>query len=483
MSMSTLHSWLYAHTDARALAIFRIIFGVLMFQEILGYIDMGLVEQGLLAPKLLFPYDGFEWVKPMGLPAMKGLLVAMAVAALLIVVGLFHRWAAGFFAVGFLYIVLMERSYWNNHLYLFVLLAFLVAITPASRTWSLQRALFGKQEPRTAPRWAWLILRVQVVIVYFYGGLAKMTPDWFGRGEPVRSMLKAFAEKGHSEVFWTSEPVVLVFLAGGLLFDLAVGPLLWWKRTRLYTIPFVVLFNTTNHFVFDDIGVFPLFMLLATVLFFDPEEIAALLDRVFGKARSAKPAKKGRDQEQQEALATTPKPLVTALLGGYLAFQLLFPLRWTVWPGYPDWTSITQRFSWRMKATSRSPQIVAFFVEDVRSGQVHPVQVTNYINTHQQRVLAYDPRMCVRFAHWMKGEAARLGMEEVRVTSRIIISYNGRPYRYLWPVDQDLSAVQMDLRRPDAWVPPLEAPHLELDAEDLANMRRWKATHGASLGQ
>ena len=166
---------------------------------------------------------------------------------------------------------------------------------------------------------------MQVVIVYFYGGIAKLNADWLGRMEPMRSALETAAKGNALEDLLTSNPLLWTFTYGGVLFDLLIGPLLWWKRTRMYALPLVFFFNVSNHFLFDDIGVFPFFMMAATILFFDPEEIARFLGarKELGRRRIEKTT--GEDRRW--------RPVITPVLVLYLVFQLLFPLRWLVLPG------------------------------------------------------------------------------------------------------------------------------------------------------
>ncbi|MBK9273629.1 MAG: HTTM domain-containing protein [Flavobacteriales bacterium] len=467
--MTAISRWtdrLFEHTDARALALLRILMGGLLFYEMSYYHSIRLVDMGLVGPKVLFPYEGFTWVRPFGKAAMDAILATMAFSRLAIAAGLLYRVATVLFFAGFTYVLLLDRCIYNNHFYLFALLAFLFTLIPAHRAWSLDRLLFkARMTSTTVPRWCWWALRLQVVIVYFYGGIAKMNPDWLVHMQPMRSALEAAARGGALEGLLTSMPVVAFFTYGGLLFDLAVGPLLWWKRSRRYILPFVLLFNLTNHLLFDDIGVFPFFMIAATILFFDPEEVAAFLDRRGVRSGGAPSA----------PASPAVRGTVLALLAGYFTFQLLFPLRWLLLPGDVDWTSIGQRFSWRMKVSTRDPLRIAYFVHD-EQGNKRPVALDRFINNMQANVSAYDPRVAVRFARWMKEEMARRGFPNVRVTSEIIIRHNGRPARYLFPPDEDLAAIQPDLGHPERWVPPLEpGPEHRVPPSELERIRREAA--------
>ena len=65
------------------------------------------------------------------------------------------------------------------------LLALLLSVMPAERAFSLDRMRHPSM-PAIVPRWNVLLLRVQLFIVYFYGAIAKLNPDWL-RGEPMYS--------------------------------------------------------------------------------------------------------------------------------------------------------------------------------------------------------------------------------------------------------------------------------------------------------
>ncbi|MCB0792224.1 MAG: HTTM domain-containing protein [Flavobacteriales bacterium] len=470
--MSRFLADLHRLTDARALALFRILFGVLMFYEINFYFGIHLVDMGLVGPKYLFKYEGFSWVAPLGRDTMAAILGGLAAAALMIAVGLLYRLAIVYFLLGYTYIFLIDKGYYNNHFYLFVLLSFLMSLAPASRAWSLDRVVFKRWMRRDrVPYWTWIALRAQVVIVYFFGGIAKLNADWLLHQEPMRTVLAETMKGGALADLALSTPVVAFFTYGGVLFDLLIGPLLWWKRTRKYALPFVLLFNLTNHNLFDDIGVFPFFMIAATVLFFDPEEIARW---VGGRRKAA--ARKGRGAAAEAVETVEPRmwwPLVNALLAVYFVFQLFFPLRWLVRSGDPDWHTIAQRFSWRMKISTRLPLQVDFFVRDDDTGLKRPVQLDRFINNMQAQLCVFDPRASVQFAHWLKEEMQRRGMKNVRITAEIVISHNGRPYRYLWPTDLDLSVVRIDLDHPEDWVPdPEGGPAYALPPGKLDELRR-----------
>src|SRR5260221_13981818 len=85
-----------------------------------------------------------------------------------------------FFFMDF-YFLLLDKSYYNNHMSLYSLLGLLFSLAEETKR---------KDGVITVPNWVLRIMQFQIVVVYFYGGLAKINPDWIFRHEPVLSILK-----------------------------------------------------------------------------------------------------------------------------------------------------------------------------------------------------------------------------------------------------------------------------------------------------
>ncbi|MBK9335870.1 MAG: HTTM domain-containing protein [Lewinellaceae bacterium] len=101
--------WLSAPVDGNVLGLFRWVFGLFMAYEAFVYYSMGLIEQGFLAPQILFKFDGFGWVHPLPAPAMYAVLAAMGLFALLVAAGVWFRWACWGLALTYTYIFLLEK--------------------------------------------------------------------------------------------------------------------------------------------------------------------------------------------------------------------------------------------------------------------------------------------------------------------------------------------------------------------------------------
>jgi hypothetical protein len=107
----------------------------------------------------------------------------LGVLALFIAIGLFYRVSAPLFFLGWTYIFLLDEAQWVNHTYLISLFSFLLIFAPANRAFSADAWLNPKRRSQTAPAWTLWLLRAQMGVVYFFAGVAKISPDWLD-GEP-----------------------------------------------------------------------------------------------------------------------------------------------------------------------------------------------------------------------------------------------------------------------------------------------------------
>ncbi len=336
------------------------------------------------------PYPGFEWLHPWHEPLMTWHVVAMGVAGLLLTVGWFTRAASIASFLGWTYVALLEEAQYNNHYYLLSILVLLLSFMPTGRCWSVDRWLrHGEASasyggPDDVPFWTLFLLRGQLLLVYFYGGVAKLSYEWLSSAEPVRSTLAepVILAPLHgwltSEVIarlhaWISQPEVAFGVAYvGTVFDLLIGLLLLVRRTRILGVVLMCVFHGLNHWLlFDDIGWFPLLGITSMTIFLEPDwprRVARWLRRpvlarpdvgwllagvvvvpVFGAALGWKLA-----PTQPPRAGPVPLSWVgVALIGLWLAVQAVVPLRHFFIPGNVNWTCEGDRFSWRMKATNK----------------------------------------------------------------------------------------------------------------------------------
>ncbi len=267
-----LHRWkqyLLQPVDGASLAAFRVLFGIMMVADLVRYYHYDWIGALYVTPQFHFTYPFFGFIRPWPDDLMYLHFFLMGVLALLIVLGLFYRAAAVLFFLSFSYVFLLDMAYYLNHFYLIVLLSFILVFVPANRVASLDKRWFSKHTSSTVPFWSLFLVRSQLFIVYFFGGVAKLNSDWL-QGEPVRMWLANRTDFPLIGGYFTQEWAVYFFAYGGLLFDLGIGFLLILKRTRVFALFMAIVFHFLNSQLFL-IGIFPSLMMAATLIFAEPD--------------------------------------------------------------------------------------------------------------------------------------------------------------------------------------------------------------------
>jgi len=423
---------LLGRIDGTSVAIFRIGFGLLLLWELFYFLRIDFVKVFLVDPKIQFTYQYLSFLKPLPKPLLDILIFVLIACCVLIILGRFYKKAMIVFCLGFTYFFLLDKAYYNNHLYLICLILFLMILIPADSRLSFSKK--GAQEKKPTYYYHILILRLQLVIVYFFGGIAKLNMDWLVSQEPVRTMLGAKGAKSFLGDLLTNDVAVYFFTYGGLAFDLIIPFLLLIPRTRIFAVFCALIFNMMNAWLFEDINIFPYFMMLSLILFLDTEKVGRFVrKKLFGKKSAA------HFSSEKGVLA---KPLFV-FLGIFFLIQLLVPFRHLMYKGNVDWTGQGQRFAWRMKIQHRQLEHMEFKVWDLKTKTIYPVEFGVYgLNQDQINVIAYDPSAVVQFAKFLKKHCKEnKGMDEVYVKSKLIVSFNGRPAQPIFGEDVDLASI------------------------------------------
>ncbi len=257
--------------DGASLAVWRMIFGLILLWEVGRYLHPSgrWLERYFLETRLRFGYWPFEWVQPLPAPWLQIAFGLVGLAALLVAIGLYYRASASLLCLGFGYLFLLDKARYLNHLYLVCLLALLMILVPAQRLWSADAWRRPEIRSDVVPRWSLWLLRLQLAIPYLYGGLAKLNADWF-RGEPLRDWLSYRGDFPLLGAYFQREWMVMGVSWSGLLLDLLIVPGLFWKRSRPIAFVAAMAFHLTNARLFS-IGIFPWLMIAASTLFLPPE--------------------------------------------------------------------------------------------------------------------------------------------------------------------------------------------------------------------
>jgi vitamin K-dependent gamma-carboxylase len=434
----------FAPVDNASIVLFRIAFGAVMAWEMYRYYKYGWISSYYIEPQFHFQYYGFGWVRPWPGQGMHIHFAVVALAALGVMAGLWYRVSAAVFFLGFTYVFLLEQAYYLNHFYLITLVSCLLVFIPAHRAWSLDAWRRPAWRSDSAPAWALWLLRLQVGLPYFFGGIAKLNGDWL-RGEPIGSWLADRTDVPVIGRFLDHPWAGHAFAYGGLLLDLGIVPLLMWKRTRPWAFGAALAFHGLNSQLFD-IGIFPWLMIAATLIFFEPDWPRRI--GLLPKARGPRALE-------------TPGPLraglTVAAVAAWLTVQAVVPLRHLLYPGNVSWTEEGHYFSWHMKLRDKEGR-VRFTMTDPSNGHTWEASPQAFLKRRQINKMVGHPDLVLQFAHYLAERGRQVGRPNLQVRVQAMASLNGREAQLMIDPDTDLAVQPRVMWPPATWILPLTQP-------------------------
>ena len=440
LTFERVSNFLFKPIDSASLCLFRIVFGALAFFDVLNnYIYYHLTIDDYSVDKFHFRYIGFEWVKPFPEPLMTFFFIGVMIVALFVLIGLRYRIAATFLAFGYTYLFLLEKSHYLNHGYLFCWLCWLMIFLPAHSDYSLDARLQICNRRTELFLYQLLPLPLLMGVVYFFGGLAKINPDWL-QGLPLRLWLENKAEYPLIGEFLASEFTVWFMAYGGLIFDLSVSFLLLWRRTRVLAFLAALFFHSMNAVVFN-IGIFPYLSLALTALFFPP----SFPRKLFGHVSSQQSAKL-----ISAKLSPSRRRMVLIGITLLIAIHTILPLRHFWFPGNVAWNEFGHRYAWRMMLRSKQG-FGSFTEEDRKTGESRIIYPKKHLSSKQARKMYTHPDMILQFAHFIAEQNRNKG-REVSVYATIMVSLNGRDAKLFTDPTVDLSQENWSYFSPPKWI-------------------------------
>ncbi|MBR9758612.1 MAG: HTTM domain-containing protein [Algicola sp.] len=429
---------LFKHIDNSPLIVFRIIFGLLCFLESVGAIFTGWVKRTLIAPDFTFSFIGLEWLQPLPEHLMYAYYVLMGVFGFCIMLGYKYRLSTLMFTLMWAATYFMQKASYNNHYYLLIILSAIMVFLPANRYLALDAKHNPNIKQLSMPQWCSWVFIIQMFIVYTYGAIAKVYPDWLDTSV-IELMM---ASKKHYYLIGNllQQKWVHYFLAyGGILFDGLVIPLLLFKPTRKLAFFASIFFHLFNSIVFQ-VGIFPYLSLAFALFFFSPETIR----NIFLK-------KKPLYTAGSVIVPAYSKPLI-ALFAIHFLIQLALPLRHHLIKDDVLWTEEGHRMSWRMMLRSKHG-VAQYVVMDKATQKKEPITLSDYLSPKQIRLVSSKPDVIWQFAQHLKKSYAQAG-KDIAVYVECQVSINGKPYKPLVDHNVDLASVKWDPFRHSPWLLP-----------------------------
>jgi vitamin K-dependent gamma-carboxylase len=426
--------------DIASLAAFRAIFGAVMFAGCVRLLASGWISTMYVEPRWLFTYPGFDWVRPWPAWGMYLHYAVLAVLALAIALGAFHRIVTPLFTIGFAYTQLLDITNYLNHHYLVVLLGAQLSLLPANAMWSIDARRRPELRRATVPAWMVWLLRFQIGVVYVFAGLAKCKVDWLVHGQPLNLWLAARTETPIVGALFARPWVAHAMSWAGFLFDTTIVVWLSWRRTRVFAYGAVIAFHGATGYLFN-IGMFPIIMTSSALIFFSPSWPRVLFARL------------GRPLPVPDVMpvpARPPSRLAAVAIGLHVVVQIALPLRHHVYPGPVLWNEDGMRFAWHVLVREKHGDVT--FVAVFRDGARLEIPPRNYLTARQEREMAGQPDMILQLGRHIGRELHARGFRGFQLHAITAVSLNGRAPQAM--VDPAADLLEVSDLGPRTWVLP-----------------------------
>ncbi len=411
------------------------------------FMYLGWIEDHYIKPKFHFKYWGFEWIEPLSSHYLYAIHYLMILASLGVMFAqkTLYKVAAIVLFLCFAYTELIDLTYYLNHYYFVSCVCFLLIFVKSQKPTNPQKppnpqrgdfntnfdtdfnTKVGRFFSGNVPNWCILILKLQISFVYIYAGLAKINYDWLFNALPLKIWLPAHDKMPIIGKIFTWQITPYVFSWVGMLYDCFIVFFLINKKTRFFAYLTVIIFHILTGLLFQ-IGVFPLVMIGATLIFFDWNFLN----------------KNNSYQIDNELLVNTKitvkvvknlyfSPCAMLGLGAFFLFQIIFPLRFLCYENNLFWSEEGYRFSWRVMLMEKAGT-ATFYVKNPLTGKEGIVDNSEFLNSHQEKQMSMQPDMILQFAHFLGNHYQKISKTPNLVPSVRVEAYvtlNGKPSRLL----------------------------------------------------
>jgi vitamin K-dependent gamma-carboxylase len=432
--------FLFKHIDNTGLVLWRVVFGALIALEAFGAITTGWLRRTLVEPQFTFNFIGFDFLQPLPGDGMYYYFILMGIFGLLVMVGYKYRFSMACYALMWTCVYLMQKTSYNNHYYLLMLLCWLMVFLPANRWFSVDAKRNPEVRSLSVPRWTYLVVIFQIWIVYTFAAIAKIYPDWldgtttalFMRGKSDYWLIGPFLQ-----LDWVHYCIAYV----GIFFDSLIIPLLLYKRTRLVAFIISIFFHLFNSIVFQ-IGIFPYMSLAFAFFFFSAETLQK-------RFLPRKPL-----YTLGEVKIPSYKPVLITVFSVYFIIQIGLPLRHWAFQDDVLWTEEGHRLSWRMMLRSKGARLIVYTQEE-GSVEKKPYNYRKLLSSKQERSVKSKPDLLWRLAKEIKKAEAKEG-KNVKVFMDVRLKINDGEYHPFIAPNIPISEVEWQHFRHHDWL--LDSP-------------------------
>ncbi len=438
---SKLNNYMYKETSLAPLVSFRIVFGMLLFYSTFRTYQKGWIKENYIDPKFHFSF--IKGINPLEGNGMYIVFLLLGISAFTIIIGAFYKLSTIVHFSLFSYVELLDKTFYLNHYYLVSLLLFWMIWLPANRWYSIDALLFPKIKKATCKNWQILILKIQLSVVYFFAGIAKINGDWMLRAQPLATWLPGRYQIPLIGNLLQYKLTAFLFSWAGCVYDTTIWFFLWLKKTRFIAYILVIVFHVLTGVLFPRIGMFPYIMITSTIIFFSANSHKKILNVIGAKF-----------PEEINEIKNKSNPFISFFLLIYLAIQFYLPIRHNLYSGNLFWNERGYRFSWRVMLMEKNG-LTNFIVNDPTTNTRYEVDQDNYLTPFQKQQMRSQPDMLLQFGkhigHEFENEKGYA--PEIYVKSKL--SLNGRRSQVFTDENMDIYSTPNPIK--NGWILPLDS--------------------------
>lgn len=424
---------IYKNIDNSPLILFRILFGFLVAAESFGAILTGWVKRVFINTHFTFTFIGFEWLEILHGNIMYFYFFVMGILGIMIMIGAKYRFAIISYTILWAGVYFAQKTAYNNHYYLLLVISFYMCFLPANRYKSLDAKWNPKIKTDVMPYWVLLLFIIQISIVYFFAAIAKFYPDWLD-GVFTKNLLVSSIDVPFIKNIFSKKWFYLFIAYAGILFDLLIVPFLLFKKTRTFAFITSLLFHVFNA-IFLQIGIFPFFALGFILFFYDPKTIRHIFFR-------------NKNTTSTESSIPNKHKIVSYVLISFLIVQLLLPIRHHFIKGDVLITEEGHRLSWRMMLRQKSG-FIRFKIIDNDTKKSSTYYYNKNLTYKQVKALSTKPdfiwQYCQRIKEEYKGK-------NISIFIDCKVAVNQKPYKTLLDPNQDFAKAKWNYFFHNDWV-------------------------------
>ncbi|KAG5678096.1 hypothetical protein PVAND_007798 [Polypedilum vanderplanki] len=483
-------SLMFTSVDGSSLGICRMLFGIMMLLDITeerGGSDLDLRWGEIKDCR--FPL--FSFIKAFSLAKMGLIYFLMWLGCIGIILGYKFKSSCLAFVITYWYIFLLDKSSWNNHSYLYGLVAFIFLFTDAHHFCSIDSWSY-KLNSTSVPFWNYFLLKFQFFILYFIAGLKKFSFEWLN-GYSMTNLSHHWIFSPFRLLLGAELTNLFIIHWFATLFDTSIVFFLIYKKSRRIATFFAIAFHLMNSRLFN-IGMFPFVCVVQLPLFYEHNWPRTLWRKL--KCSSCRPTDErnekrvvlertlsfSNDTKKMEEVefrskkrCTLKEKFTTLLILIYCCLQLLLPYSHSLTKGYSNWRHL-YGYSWDMMMSEWSTMLVSVRIVDNGNNKQHfmePLAFSDSYRWTQYPDMTYQYAQCINqnlIRDFYENPNTLLSSDNFSIYFDIWSSLNGRFQQRVYNPTVDLVRSEWHPFVEPSFILPLlsDLTHLKREIEEIS---------------